>query len=397
MSQPDDGSGRQTDIAASNAAAVNRAGSTTVKADFAVIGAGLVGASIAWGLARGGAKVVVLDAGEDHLHASAGNFGLVWVQGKGAGEPAYARLTRRSADAWAAFAEELSPDGALQYRQCGGVKIALSEDELAGFATQLERYHNQADFMHNDTRLIDARELRELIPCIGPAAVGGTWCPHDGHADSLATVTALHRRLAGHPRIDILRARVDSVKTASAGAGFTLLTEAGRVSADRVILAAGLGSRDLAASLGLEAPLRPERGQILVTERAPAFLDVACHTVRQTSQGTILLGDSKEDVGMNTGVTHEVTQAILAHAVRMFPHLARLRLQRSWGALRVLSPDGLPIYQSSETCPGAALISCHSGVTLAAAHASEVAAALLEDRLQDTYPEFSTGRFGPVG
>jgi hypothetical protein len=55
MSQPDDGSGRQTDIAASNAAAVNRAGSTTVKADFAVIGAGLVGASIAWGLARGGA------------------------------------------------------------------------------------------------------------------------------------------------------------------------------------------------------------------------------------------------------------------------------------------------------------------------------------------------------
>ena len=62
MSQPDDGSGRQTDIAAGNAAAVNRAGSTTVKADFAVIGAGLVGASIAWGLARGGAKVVVLDA-----------------------------------------------------------------------------------------------------------------------------------------------------------------------------------------------------------------------------------------------------------------------------------------------------------------------------------------------
>lgn len=82
---------------------------TSTLADFVVVGAGLVGASIAWGLAKAGANVTVFDAAEDRLHASAGNFGLVWVQGKGATAPDYARLTQRSADAWAAFAEELAP------------------------------------------------------------------------------------------------------------------------------------------------------------------------------------------------------------------------------------------------------------------------------------------------
>ena len=361
--------------------------------DFVVIGAGLVGASIAWGLAKAGASVTVFDADEDRLHASAGNFGLVWVQGKGIAVPEYAQLTRRSADAWGAFATELAPEDSLQHRQCGGVKIALSEEELCRFSTALNRHHNAPDFSGNDTRLIDDKELRELLPRVGPDAIGGTWCPHDGHADSLATLHALHEQLVQHPKISIIRKRVDTIDTSSSIARFTLRAADMRVYADRIVLAAGLGNQSLAGSLGLQAPIRPERGQILVTQRTPAFLDVACHNIRQTGDGTVLLGDSHEDVGMDTGVTQHVTRTILQRAVRTFPHLAQLRLQRCWAALRVLSPDGLPIYQSSGVCPGASLITCHSGVTLAAAHASEVAHALLVDRLNETYPAFSVDRF----
>ncbi len=362
-------------------------------ADFVVVGAGLVGASIAWGLAKAGANVTVFDAGEDRLHASAGNFGLVWVQGKGATAPDYARLTRRSADAWAAFAEELAPEDLLQHRQCGGVKIALSEKELSCFATALGRHHNNPHFIDNDTRLIDGQELRERIPSIGPEAIGGTWCPHDGHADSLATLQALHLRLEQHPKISIVRQRVENVDPDSSTARFIVIAADTRVLTDHVVLAAGLGNQALASSVGLQAPVRPERGQILVTERAPAFLDVACHNVRQTGDGTVLLGDSHEDVGFDTGVTQQVTHTILQRAVRTFPHLAQLRLQRTWGALRVLSPDGLPIYQCSKAYPGVSLITCHSGVTLAAVHASEVADALIADRLNETYPAFSVDRF----
>ena len=65
--------------------------------DVVVIGGGLVGSAVAWGLGRAGARVVVLDEGDDALRASRGNFGLVWVQGKGDGMPEYAAWTRNSA------------------------------------------------------------------------------------------------------------------------------------------------------------------------------------------------------------------------------------------------------------------------------------------------------------
>jgi hydrogen cyanide synthase HcnC len=150
----------------------------------------------------------------------------------------------------------------------------------------------------------------------------------------------------------------------------------------------------LCEPLGLRAELRPQRGQIVVTERTDRFLKPVCHNVRQTEDGTVMLGDSKEEVGFDTSTTPQVTRTILDRAVRCFPHLAQVHLMRSWGALRVMSPDGLPIYQTSVRYPGASLITCHSGVTLAASHSGEVASAILEDSLNETYPAFSPDRFG---
>src|SRR5215813_9983231 len=81
------------------------------QADVAVVGGGLVGASIAWGLARAGQRVVVLDEGEVAYRASRGNFGLVWVQGKGLGMPEYVAWTKRSSDGWKEFARLLNEPG----------------------------------------------------------------------------------------------------------------------------------------------------------------------------------------------------------------------------------------------------------------------------------------------
>ena len=66
-------------------------------ADVIVIGGGLVGAALAYGLSREGQAVTLLDEGDNAFRASRGNFGLVWVQGKGSRSPAYARWTRASA------------------------------------------------------------------------------------------------------------------------------------------------------------------------------------------------------------------------------------------------------------------------------------------------------------
>ena len=78
--------------------------------DFAVIGGGLVGAAIAWGLARRGRRVAMLDEGDIALRASRGNFALIWVQSKGGGMSRYALWTRQSSDAWPELAEALRLD-----------------------------------------------------------------------------------------------------------------------------------------------------------------------------------------------------------------------------------------------------------------------------------------------
>src|ERR1700720_293118 len=75
--------------------------------DAIVIGGGLVGSAIAYGLARGGLRPVPPHEGDVPYRASRGNYGLVWVQSKGDGAPHYQRWTRRSADEWPALAAEL--------------------------------------------------------------------------------------------------------------------------------------------------------------------------------------------------------------------------------------------------------------------------------------------------
>ena len=362
--------------------------------EVAVVGGGLVGSALAYGLAKAGAEVRLFDAGDDSFHASAGNFGLVWVQGKGLGLPAYAALSRRSADLWGDFARALAEESGIEtgHRQTGGVKIALSEAEMERFETAVRRMHNQAAPGDNDTQVIDRQALRDLVPGLGPAVVGGTFCPHDGLADPLTTLSALRKALLRFPRAKIEKTPVTGV-AGERGAGFTLSTASGTFKAGKVILAAGLGNVQLAPQLGLDAPLRPQRGQILVSERLPPFLDLACHNVRQNREGTVLLGDSHEDVGFDRGTSQAVARVIAGRAVKTFPRLAAARLVRQWGALRVLSPDGFPIYQQSERWPGAFLVTCHSGVTLAAAHALDLSAAILDGKLAERYPAFSATRF----
>src|SRR5579863_9830596 len=91
--------------------------------DLIVIGGGLVGGAIAWGAAREGASVALIDQGDIAFRAARGNFGLVWVQSKGAGMPAYAHWTRTSAELWPELADALADaaDIDVALKQRGGL------------------------------------------------------------------------------------------------------------------------------------------------------------------------------------------------------------------------------------------------------------------------------------
>ena len=362
--------------------------------DIAVIGGGLVGAAIAYGLAAHGPRLAVLDEGDIAFRASRGNFGLVWVQTKGQGNPAYGAWTLRSAAAWPRLAHALYEATGIDVRleQRGGLSVALSERELATRVDDMERMLAQPGMPQYDWRLLEGRELRDFVPGIGPAVIGALYCRHDGHVNPLKLLRALHtalklRGVAYHAQHGVAR-----IAPLADGA-FEVSTAAGTLRASRIVLAAGLGNAPLAEQVGLRAPVRPQRGQILALERLPPLLRHPLTTLRQTDEGSILVGDSQEETGHSETVGLPVLATLAERAVLTFPALAQARVVRTWAALRVLSPDGFPIYEQSSRHPGAFLVSCHSGVTLAAAHAFEVAPAIAAGAMPDSLAAFSARRF----
>lgn len=360
--------------------------------EIAIVGGGLVGMAIAYGLQRQGRQVTVFDEGDIAFRASRGNFGLIWVQGKGVEMPDYARWTRRSASLWPDLADDLEAETGteLERAQRGGLDICLTEDDLAARTARLEGLR-QALGGDYPFEALGANSLRRMVPEIGPTVAGAIYCPEDGHVNPLYLLRALVGAFLGRGGRIENGGAVRSVSPRDAG--FAL--DNGRIwDADRVVLCAGLDNARLAPMVGLDAPVRPNRGQVMICERVRPFLEYPTVQVRQVGEGAVQIGDSKEDAGFDDGTSLEVIAKLAARAARIFPLLENVRVVRCWSALRVLSPDGHPVYGRSDTHPGAFLVTCHSGVTLAAVHALVLARWIAgEDEAIPYLETFSAKRF----
>ncbi|QEL25397.1 FAD-binding oxidoreductase [Bosea sp. F3-2] len=361
------------------------------KTGIAVIGGGIVGASVAHGLAARGEAVTLFDEGDIAFRAARGNLGNVWVQGKGAGGPAYADLTRRAARDWDTFARELEAESGidLHFRRSGAFFFCFSEAELERRGKMMTDLEAQAT-VPSRFEIMDNDGIRKLLPEVGPAVVGATFCSDDGTTNPFHLLRAL---------ISVFQQRGDYrphhavTSVAPNGTGFRVTTSQGNWHADRVILTAGLGNKELATSLGLCAPVRPVRGQIMVTEKLKPFLRYGISFIRQTVEGGIVFGESSEEAGLDDRTTPDVIQTTARRAVAALPLLADAQVVRSWAALRVMSPDGMPVYAESAAHPGAFLVTVHSGVTLAPFHAGPLATALSAGRLDPAWQPFSSDRF----
>ncbi|KAF0101717.1 MAG: opine oxidase subunit B [Rhodospirillaceae bacterium] len=362
--------------------------------DVAVVGGGLVGVATAWGLSREGCRVVILDEGDRAVRASRGNFALVWVQSKGLGLAPYAGWTIRSSNAWRGFSDLLKQETGLDvaFQRPGGFHLCLSEKELEARANVLKRLHNQPGIVDYKTEILTHDQVKAMLPDIGPEVVGGSFCPLDGHVNSLRLFRTLHAALNARGVVYRPSHRVESITRE--GGEFRLTTTRGEVRAAKVALAAGNANMRLAPMVGLDCPMKPERGQIVVTERLRPFLNHPVVTLRQTDEGTVMIGDSKEESVDPTGLTIGVSATEAERAVRQFPLLANVNVVRTWSAIRVMTQDGFPIYDESQSHPGAFTVCCHSGVTLAANHALTIAPMIARGALDASLvAPFSARRF----
>lgn len=361
-------------------------------ADFIVIGGGVVGSAIALGLARSGVSVLMLDEGNG-FNASRGNYGLVWLQGKGRGAPAYVAWLRKSSDIWAEYAGELEGTTGIDvgYKPTGGISLALTDAELESQIAALKQVDAESAGGF-DYAVLDPVALKEFYPGIGERVKGGVFCPYDAIVDPLKLLFAQYeafRRLGGRSRPSRKVTRIVHQRQG----GFEVTAGDDRFACGSVVLAAGLGTAALASDIGCTVPLQPVQGQLLITERTAPVFEVPTLHARQMPTGGILLGLSHDDRGFDTATDIETVRDVTARCVTAFPFLEELCVVRSWASLRIMTPDGLPVYAVSGRAPGAFAVASHSGVTLAAAHATCLADSLLSGAFPAELAPLSEERF----
>ncbi|MGY4304178.1 glycine/D-amino acid oxidase-like deaminating enzyme [Bradyrhizobium sp. USDA 4369] len=170
--------------------------------------------------------------------------------------------------------------------------------------------------------------LTKLLPKVrlGPDVAGASFGQRDGHANPLQLLAVLHSgilRLGGELRRDAaVRLIVPSE------AGFTVAFGKETVSAPRVLIAAGLGSQALARQVALDIPLRPQRGQTLVAQRLESFLPLPTSGLRQTREGTVMIGATHEEAGFDSSATTAAAADLSRRTLRIVPDLAEAKLVR---------------------------------------------------------------------
>ncbi|MEM7258858.1 MAG: FAD-binding oxidoreductase, partial [Pseudomonadota bacterium] len=278
----------------------------------------------------------------------------------------------------------------LSLQQRGGYSIFLDEQSLEQRLQIYEKLKSELGG-HYPFDVLGHNAIKKEEPHIGRNVVGAILHHEDGHLNPLNFYRAITQACNAHGLQKII-GRVSRVEPISDG--FTIHSEAsGTHQCEKVVLASGLGTVELGRPLGFSVPIRPQRGQVLITEKMPPLINRPSDEIRQVNEGAVQIGASAEEVGTDDSETTTTTAALAANAIQQYPVLAKAQLIRSWGALRVMSPDGFPIYQQSAQYPGAYFTTCHSGITLAAAHARLIPQWLCGEGHQFNDPDITLDEF----
>jgi glycine/D-amino acid oxidase-like deaminating enzyme len=358
------------------------------EAQVAVIGAGIIGCSVAYHLARRGASVVVTDANGIGTGTSSATLGLVWVQRK---EPAeYMELNLLSSKLHAELANTFDED--VELEQSGGLSSYLDEETYYKQLGAMERL-NAASKKHQ-ARSLTPIEARELEPELSLDIVGAIYSQLDGAVNPIKLVFNLARTakelgatfLTHTPalRIDRNDAGVTGVDTPK-----------GFIRAKTVVVTAGAGTSSLVESLGIDLPMVFEKGQLLVTEALPQLVKYPTGNTRQTKRGNILLGTTYEANQTERITTKEGAYRVANDSLRRFPVLKDIHIIRHFAGVRPLPKDGKPYLGPVKRVPGLYIAVSHSGITLAPVHGKVISELILDGKTDIPLELYRPERFMP--
>jgi glycine/D-amino acid oxidase-like deaminating enzyme len=357
-----------------------------------VVGAGIVGASVAEALALEGHRVTVVDRGSPGGGATAAGMGHIVVMDDS--EPQIA-LTAYSQKLW--DDRSPSPPAAGERLVCGTLWVAADDEEMAEVDRKCAFYNDRGV----EAEVLDAAGLKRAEPNLRDSLAGGLRVPGDSviypppiAASMLDTV----RRCGGDVRLGkaVLSISGNEVRLADA----TWLT------ADYIVNAAGAQAIDLTP--GFE--MKPRKGHLVITDRYPGFVrhqlvelgylksahkssgDSVAFNVQPRPTGQLLIGSSRQYGDDSREIDYDILSRMLKRALEYMPGLTSLSTLRVWTGIRAATPDKLPLIGPHPDDPHLLMATGHEGLGITTSLGT---ARLIADRLAGRTPEIDATPYLP--
>ena len=351
--------------------------------------------------------MTLLEQGELASGSSGACDGLVFLQSKKPG--VHLQLAMKSRKRFGQLIKDLPIP--IEFKSTGGMVVIENEAELDAMRFFVQEQRK----IGLDVLLLDAQQTRKLEPQLSDHIVGATHSLLDGQVHPIALAHAfalgakkLKARILTGTRvegIEISGTRVVSVDTSK-----------GRFYADIIVNAAGVSAPEIGQMIGLQIPIKPRRGQIVVTEACHPMLkhclisakyiaskfnpDLAESnsegiSIEQTKDGNLLLGSTREFVGFDKRTTVEGLNKIIRQTSKIIPFLRDLKIIRAFAGLRPCTPDGLPILGPVETIQGFIMAAGHEGdgIALSPITGELIAQLIVDNRSDIPLNDFRLNRF----
>ncbi len=384
-----------------------------IKPRIVIIGGGVIGTAIAHHLtlANQNAQVTLIEAKDIAAGSSGACDGLVFMQSKKPG--IHLSLAMESLKRFQSLQRELPVD--IEFKQAGGMVIIESDAEFRA----MEKFTQEQQDNGLDVRLLDRSQTLEKEPFLSADIQGASFSPLDGQVNpiNLALGFALAAK-RNHARI-VTQAEVLDIRTQNNRVAGVKTTQ-GIFAADMVVNAAGSQAAQISNLVDIPIPIRPRRGQIVVTHAAtpvlscclisakyiaakydPALANKAGEgiSMEQTDNGNLLLGSTREFAGFDKKNTIEGIEKIIKQTAAILPALTQFQVIRTFAGLRPYTPDGLPLLGPVKTLEGFIMAAGHEGdgIALSPITGELMAAMLMEKTPRIPLDAFSPNRFDNEG
>lgn len=322
-------------------------------ADVVIIGAGISGSASAYEMAKEGLDVVLVDRFGPAAMASGWTLAGVRQSGR---HPAELPLAKAAVETWLTLAEEL--DHPTHYRRNGNLRLARTPEEVPVIENIIKE---QRELGLELTRLGSSKEIREVAPAIAEHVLMASYCATDGSADPSNTVLGFVKAAERLGVTTRFGERVLSIEVVD-GKVEAVITDKGRISTKKVVVAAGIFGNDVLKPLGMEVPLQIPMVTVLRSAPLDAVLTQVIGVAnadcagRQEYNGRFRVTSGLQD--WHRGLLEQTTEAGLrpkvlptgnsiAEVVKIFGHIvpafAQAQIEDYWAGLIDLTPDALPV------------------------------------------------------